>query len=71
MKRNIKEALEYTLLCACAIGVVFHLNSKLSPKTLPDAQPQKSKTELIDSVWADTMQNVQKMWVLSENIKSR
>lgn len=71
MKRDIKELFECTLLCACAIGVVFHLNSKVSPKTVPDAQSQKSKTEQIDSVRADTVQNVQKMWVLSENIKSR
>ena len=73
MKRdiNVKEFLEQTLLCAAAIGIVFHLNSKFSPKSQQDIQPQEYKVEQLDSAQVDSVRNIQKMWVLSNNIKSR
>ena len=73
MKRdiNVKEFLEQTLLCAVAIGVVFHLNSKISPKSQQDTKPQEHKVEHLDSAQVDSVRNIQKKWVLSENIKSR
>ena len=71
MKRDVKDFLEQAVLCACVIGVIFHLNSKLGQKSSQQTLPQKQKTEQVDSVHVDTMQNIQQTRVMSENIKSR
>lgn len=71
MKKNIKELIEYAVWCSAAIGIVFHVNSRFAPKSAPDAQLQKAQVEQLDSAQVDTVQNAQKMWVVSENIKSR
>lgn len=74
MKSETKEFLEQSVLCAALVGIIFHLNSKLSPQ--PEQTPDYThpKTEIVeraDSVMTDTLKKVPTIWAATQNQKKR
>ncbi len=74
MRSETKEFLEHSVLCAAVIGMIFHLNSKLTPETENATIPIPQKTEMreqVDSVAIDTLKNVPITWAKTLDQKKR